>query len=225
MLIVRQAVDFLLAHKDLVSLALQAILLFVAFALIRMAAAQATAANLQAKAALQQVRAADGQAEAAHILTESVKQQLKIIVVQLEKAKSQLEEEAGKQTLAIQPNLKLRDADPGFETSPVMMKNEGPGVAYRINWRFVAPTNAALSNRVCEVGILQVGQEIAIPWGFDKDYPRLQSRLLDENGIRIECMDAKGRLYATTARMNQQKQIILENEQVLPEIASPARTT
>ena len=56
--------------------------------------------------------------------------------------------------------LKFRDADPGFKTSPVMIKNVGPGVAYRVNWRFLAAGDSNMQNQVYELGSLAVGQEV-----------------------------------------------------------------
>jgi hypothetical protein len=195
MWIVRHTVEFLLIYKDLVGILLQIVLLF----------------------AVQQVRAADAQAEAAHIQAEIGRQQLKVVSGQLETAKAQSEEEIRQGVMASRPNLRFRDADPGFTTSPVVIRNDGPGVAYRTNWRFVSPENPSLENRICEIGTLEVGQEMAIPWGFDKEYPRLQTRLIDEHGVRVECMDVTGRLYTTTLKIDQQNLFVVESEQVLPD--------
>jgi hypothetical protein len=48
-----------------------------------------------------------------------------------------------------------------------------------------------------------VEQEEEMPWPFDKDYPKLQARMVDDQyRIRVECKDAAGNAYATVARKN-----------------------
>lgn len=212
----QQSVQFLLVYKDLVGLVIQVGLLLATFALISVVGKQAKAAAAQANAAIKQVRAADAQAEAAYNHAELAKKQLQVAERQLETAKSKFEEQVYEGITSSRPNFKFRDADPGFKTSPVMIKNLGPGIAYRVNWRFLAAGDSNLQNQVYELGSLAVGQEVAIPWGFNKEFPRLQTRMLDENGIRVECMDAAGRLYSTVAKMNQHSDFVTDTERVLP---------
>jgi hypothetical protein len=166
------------------------------------------------------VRAADAQTEAAYNHAELARKQLQVVERQLETANSKFEEQVCEGITAGRPNFKFRDADPGFKTSPVMIRNVGPGAAYRINWRFLAADDNNMQNQVYELGSLGVGQEVALPWGFTKEFPRLQTRMLDENGIRVECLDAAGRLYSTVARMNQNSDFVTDTERVLPDGAT-----
>jgi hypothetical protein len=213
----KQFVSYLLTYRDLIGLAIQACLLFMIFALIRALAQQTRAASAQAKAAMQQVRAADLQAEQAHIHAELLRAQIRAAEQHVEKTKAREEDQVRKEIFSSRPNFRFRDADPGFKTSPVMIRNVGPGVAYRTTWRFLSPNKPELLNQVFEIGTLAIGQEIAIPWGVDKETPRLQTRLLDEYGIRVECMDGEGRLYSTVARLNGQSEFLTDSERILPE--------
>jgi hypothetical protein len=201
-------VKFLLVYKDLVGLLIQLGLLFATVGLIRVgsrqakaAHAQATAANQQVIAALQQVKAANAQAKAAEAQVEVALQQVDLAKAQLENATSQLREQVHQGSTSSRPHFEFRDGDPHFSTSPVVIRNVGPGVAYRVTWRFVKPRNADLTAAVYEVGTLAVDQERAVPWPFDKDNPRLKMSMMDEHGIRVEYMDDAGRMYYTIAKV------------------------
>jgi hypothetical protein len=208
---------FLLLYKDVLGMLIQAGLLLATFALIRVGAKQAKAADAQANAATRQVRAADAQASAAQMQLEFARQQVEAAEAQLANSKSQFQEQVRQGLAASRPNFKFRDGDPGFSTSPVVIRNTGPGVAYRITWRFVNPKNRQLENSVYEIGTLGANQEMEIPWEFDTQNPRLQTRMMIEHEIRVECMDGAGRLYYTRAKMNGQGDFITHSEQIEPE--------
>jgi hypothetical protein len=87
-------------------------------------------------------------------------------------------------------------------------------VAYRTVWRFLKPENNDLVNQIYEIGTLGVDQEMPLPWEFDTAYPRLQTRMMVKNDIRVECMDDAGRLYYTVARMNDQGDFITRTDRV-----------
>ena len=211
-------IQFLLLYKDLFGLLIQIFLLLATVALIRVGMKQAIAANAQAAAAIQQVRAADAQATAAQMQVEVARGQLEAVEAQLETARSQFGEQVRQGLTASRPNFKFRDGEPGFTNSPVIIRNVGPGVAHRTTWSFVVPKNLDLQNKVYEIGTLGVDQEMPIPWPFDATYPRLQTRMMMDHEIRIECMDDAGRLSFTIARMNEQGDFITHSERMNPQV-------
>lgn len=193
----RHPIQFLLAYKDVVGLFIQALLFLATLGLIRVGFKQAKAASAQADAAIQQVRAAEEQVKAAQAQVSVARQQVEIAQSQVDTARAQFGEQVRQGLTSSRPNFKFRDGEPGYTNSSVIIRNVGPGVAYRITWKFVAPKNADLQGRVYEMGILGANQEMAVPWPFDKTYPRLQAQMMLHEQIRVECMDDAGRMYYT----------------------------
>jgi hypothetical protein len=95
----------LLLYKDVIGLLIQGGLLLATFALIRVGAKQARAADAQANAAIQQVRAADPQASAAQMQSEFARQQVEAAEAQLANAKSQFQEQVRQGLTASRPQL------------------------------------------------------------------------------------------------------------------------
>jgi hypothetical protein len=149
--------------------------------------------------------------------SEFTRQQVEAAEAQLENSRSQFQEQVRQGLASSRPNFKFRDGEPGFSTSAVVIRNTGPGVAYRITWRFVNPKNRQLENSVYKMGTLAANHEMPIPWDFDKQNPRLQTRMMVDHDIRVECMDGAGRLYYTIVKMNEQGDFITHSDQIEPD--------